>query len=60
MTIFNISNINTTFRCEEKRKYVDYLNFPSPNLKNLSRGLDMVGSTLQIVFNISRFKPALN
>ena len=37
-----------------------------PNLKNLSgglnlsRGLNMVGSTYQIVSNVSRFKPALN
>ena len=30
-----------------------------PNLKNLSRGLNMVGYT-KIVFNFSRFKPALN
>ena len=30
-----------------------------PNLKNLSRGLIMVGS-LKIVSNVSRFKPALN
>jgi len=27
---------------------------------NLSRGLNMVGSMLKIVSNVSRFKPALN
>ena len=37
-----------------------------PNLKNLSRGLDlsrgsnMVGIPLKILFNFSRFKPGLN
>ena len=33
---------------------------PEAEFKELSRGSNMVGSALKIVFNISRFKPALN
>ena len=50
-------------QAEKKKK--DNLTILRPNLKNLSRGLNlncgsnMVGS-IKIVFNFSRFKPALN